>query len=158
MTDIPPSPLRRDCGRLAKALYALCATVSLLILLDSLGPWLVRRPDGAGLVAGLLGLIAPLAYMVGLARLARVLGLYAGHGRFAVTDALAGVGWALTAGAVFQTLAAPGLARLAGHGPGYWIGLDAATIALGALGIALVVFARLFRRAARMETELETIL
>ena len=162
MHDLVSSPtrLRRDCGRLARGLAILCLVVSGLILLESFGPWLVRRPDGGEVVARLIALVAPAAYMAGLWGLGRGLKLFAGHGRFvtAVADALNGVGWALAAGGVFQVAVAPGLEALSGHGPGYWIGLDPAAFALAALGLALVVLARLFRRAARLEAELETLL
>lgn len=161
MTNLPPlNRLRADCGRLARGLFILCLIVSGLILLESCGPWLVRRPDGGQVVARLINLVAPAAYMAGLWRLGRGLRLYADKGRFgaALADALGGVGWALVAGAVFQIAVAPGLSALSGHGPGYWIGLDPAAFALAPLGLALIVFARLFRRAARLEAELETIL
>ncbi|MEI9902989.1 MAG: DUF2975 domain-containing protein [Asticcacaulis sp.] len=150
--------MRRDCGRLAFALQALCVGLVLLILLESFGPWLVRHPDGPQVAIRLIGLVAPLVYLAGLWRLAGVLKIYATTGRFLAARALRGVGLALTAGGVFEVAVVPGLDALAGHGPGYVIGLDPAAIVLAALGVALLMFARLFKRAARMEAELETIL
>ncbi len=158
LENTPSNRLRSDCRQLARILTILCIVLSALILLDRLGPWLVHRPDAGEAGVRLIGLVAPAAYMAGLWRLARLLKAFAATGRFAAADALSGVGWALTAGGAFQTVAVPGLLTVIGHGPGYWIGLDAAAIALAALGLALLVFARLFRRAARMEAELETIL
>jgi len=163
MPDIAPSPaapdrLRRDCRRLAAVLQVSCVIVAMLVLLEATGPWLVRRPDAAHLTAGLTGLVAPGAYVAALWRLGGVLKVFAASGRFLAGTALNSVGWALAAGGAFQVLVAPALEKLMGADPGYWIGLDPAAVALAALGGALVTFARLFRRAARLEAELETIL
>ncbi len=155
-----PNRLRDDCRRLARGLVILCLVVSGLILLESLGPWLVRRPDAGIVVRRLIDLVAPAAYVAGIWRFGRVLRLFADNGRIvvAVAEGLNGVGWAVAAGGVFQVAVAPGLQTLSGHGPGYWIGLDPAAFALAALGLALLVLARMVRRAARLEAELETIL
>ncbi len=151
-------PLRRDCRRLALALHVLCIGLALLILLENFGPWLVRHPDGAQAAVRAIGVVAPLVYLAGLWRLAGVLNIYAVTGRFLAANALSGVGLALTAGGVFEVAVVPGLDALVGQGLGYILGLDPAAIVLAALGIALLMFARLFKRAARMEAELETIL
>jgi len=165
MSDTPSSPappdrLRRDCRRLAAVLPATCLILLALVVLEALGPWLVRRPDAGQITAGLTGLVAPAAYIAALWRLGMVLKIFGISGRF-VTGAgsvLRSVGWALAAGGGFQVLLAPALEKFAGRDPGYWIGLNPAAVALAALGLALVTFARLFRRAARLEAELETIL
>ena len=154
----PPNRLRADCHQVARILSVLCVAVSALIVLDACGPWLVHRPGAGVMIVRVIGLVAPAAYMTALWALGRVLKSFALTGRFAAAQALSRVGWALTAGGAFQILIAPGLDAALGHGPGYWIGLDPAAIAVAALGIALVVFARLFKRAARMEAELEGIL
>ncbi len=153
-----PGRLRQDCRRLALALYTVCSGLLVLIVLESFGPWLVRHPTGPQVAVRLINLVAPLVYMAGLWRLAHVLKIYGASGRFLAAEALGGVGMALTGGGVFQVALLPGLEALAGQGPGYVISLDPAAIVLAALGVALMMFARLFRRAARMEAELETIL
>lgn len=156
--DVTPSRLRQDCRKLSLVLQTLCIGLMLLILLESFGPWLVRHPTAPQVAVRCIGLVAPLAYMAGLWRLADVLRIYGASGRFLAVDALGGIGLALTAGGVFQIALAPGLEKLAGQGPGYVIGLDPAAIVLAALGLALMMLARLFRRAVRMEADLETIL
>ena len=162
IAETPPTPgkLRQSCQRAALAFAIACFVLTALILLDGFGPWLVHHPDGGQVAAKLIGLVAPAAYMTGLWRLGRALKSFAETGRFAaaVSNSLASVGWALLAGGVFQTALAPGLEALAHHGPGYLIGLDAAALVLAALGVALLIFARLFKRAGRMEAELDLIL
>ncbi len=157
-TELPPNRLRQDCRRLSFALHAVCGILALLIGLESFGPWLVHHPTGPQATVHLIGLVAPATYLAGLWRLARALRQYAVTGCFLAAEALGGVGLALTVGGVFQVALLPGLETLAGQGPGYIIGLDPAATVLAALGVALMMFARLFRRAARMEAELETIL
>ncbi len=159
-TLTPRSPLRSDCHRLANILPMVSIVLAVLIVLDTTGPWLVRWPGASQALARLITLVAPAAYVIALWRLGRVLKLFGDTGRLiaAAGKALGNVGWALAIGGAFQTLAAPALQTLTGHGPGYWIGLDSAAIALAALGLALVVLARIFNRAARLEAELDQIL
>ncbi len=152
--------LRLDCHRLARGFAAGCVAVAILLLLETFGPWLTRPPQAGQTGVALIDLVAPAAYLWGLWRLRAALAAFAAEGRFlaAFTGALRDVGVAFLAGGLFQTFAAPGLKLLAGHGPGYFISLDAAAIAVAAVGAGLWAMSRLFARAARMEAELEGIL
>ena len=107
-----------------------------------------------------IDLIAPGAYLSGLWGLAATLAAFARKGRFEtlLAHGLKGVGLALLFGGTFQTALAPGLKTLAGHGPGYILGLDAAAIIIAATGAGIWVISRLFRKAARQESELDGIL
>ena len=154
------TPLRRDCRRLAKVFFIACLVLGALMLLEGLGPWVFRRPDLGNIAVAIIDLVAPAAYLAGLWRLAVTLAAFARDGRFQtiLAGGLRGVGLALLFGGVFQTALAPELKTLSGHGPGYVIGLDAAAIVIAAIGAGLWAISRLFRKAARMETELEGII
>jgi hypothetical protein len=159
-TASPDTPLRRDCRRLAKAFFVACLLLAALLLLERFGPWLFRKPVKGDVVVAFIDLIAPGAYLAGLWGLAVTLAAFAQKGRFEtlLADGLKGVGLALLFGGTFQTVLAPGLKTLAGHGPGYILGLDAAAIIIAATGSGIWALSRLFRKAARLESELEGIL
>jgi hypothetical protein len=125
--------------------------------LETLGPWLVKPLVLPDLLLAVASLVAPATYILGLWRLGGVLKVFAREGRFvtAAFEALRGVGLVLALGAVFTIAIEPGLAILLGRSRGYFIGLSAADIALGLLGAMLCGFARLFRRAAELERELD---
>lgn len=153
----PRSPLQVQCGRLAGLAAAASLVLAALMGLETLGPWLVKPVVMADLLLSIASLVAPATYVFALWRLGRVLKAFAREGRFvaAAFQALRSVGLALALGAVFTLAVEPGLATLLGRSPGYLIGLSAADIALGLLGAMLWGFARLFRRAARLERELD---
>jgi hypothetical protein len=154
------TPLRRDCRRLAKAFFIGCLVLGVLVLLEGLGPWVFKRPDPGDISVTIIDLVAPAAYLAGLWRLAVTLSAFARDGRFqtVIAAGLRSVGLALLFGGLFQTAVAPGLKTLSGHGPGYVIGLDAADVVIAAIGAGLWAISRLFRKAARMESELEGII
>jgi hypothetical protein len=131
--------------------------LALLMALETLGPWLVKPPGVPDALIALASLVAPMTYAIGLWRVGMVLRTFAHEGRFvaAAFEALRGVGVVLALGAVFTIAIEPGLAILVGRGRGYLIGLGAADIALGLLGVMLWGFASLFERAARLETDLD---
>ena len=160
LDDPTPSRLRHDCRRMSLWAGPASGLLAALLALEAFGPWLAARPDGATVAAGLVDAVAPAAFLVGLWRLGVAFGRFAESGRFAaaLADGLRAVGLVLVLGGLFQTFAAPGLKIVAGRGPGYYVGLDAAAIVIAALGAALLVIARLLRRAAALEAELDTIL
>lgn len=153
----PRSPLQIQCGRLGGVAAAASIVLAGLMILETLGPWLVKPLVWPDLLLAAASLVAPATYALGLWRLGRVLKAFAQEGRFvsAAFEALRGVGLVLVIGAVFTVVIEPGLAILLGRSRGYLISLSAADIALGLLGAMLWGFARLFRRAARLERELD---
>jgi len=68
------------------------------------------------------------------------------------------VGATLAAGALAATFVVPPLQRALGADPGYWIAFDVAGVVLGALGLALAVIARVLRRAAAVQAELDEMI
>lgn len=91
-------------------------------------------------------------------------GLFAGLAREgpglrpAVTTALSRIGWALVGGAVTTFIAAPLVAFIETHHQGGWFGtFNTPALTLCLLGLALVVLARMLRRAAHLETRVEAL-
>lgn len=74
-----------------------------------------------------------------------------------VAPMLERVGLHLAAGGFIGVLLVPGALRLAGADPGYWIAFDISGWALGLLGLALRVIARVLRQASVLRTELDGI-
>ena len=75
----------------------------------------------------------------------------------AVTRMLHRVGIVLACGSAARVFLVPGLCRLLGFNPGYWIAFDAAGLVLGAIGLALEAIAAVLRHAAAIQTELDGI-
>ncbi len=165
--DVPaPTRLQRECRRLGRVTLIATPLLLALTILDRTGPLLAALITGHGGVdwrawaLAIIALVPTLIYLFGLWRTGTVLRAIGREGRFltAVGTTLRGVGLALALGALFQIAIAPALAKGLGDGPGYWIGLDSAAITLGLLGLVLMIFGRLFRRAARLEAELGEII
>ena len=150
-------PLRAQCGRLGAILAVFSFGLAGLIGLETMGPWLIKPVSARDAAVALVGLVSPLAYTLGLLSLSGVLKGFSREGRFvdSAFDALRSIGFALAIGAVVKIVVEPELAWWLGRSRGYFIGLDPGDIALGLLGAGLWVFARLFRRAARLEAELD---
>ena len=164
-TDPDPTTktrLQSECLRLGRATLIATPVLLALIVLDRTGALMVAMVAGRGGAGwrewglALVALVPAVIYLVSLWRIGTALRAIGREGRFvtAVAATLRGVGLALALGALFQIALAPMLDRALGHGPGYWIGLDSAAMTLGAVGLVLMIFARLFRRAARLEQAL----
>jgi Protein of unknown function (DUF2975) len=150
-------PLRAQCGKLGAILAVFSFGLAGLIGLETIGPLMVQPISARDAAVALVGLVSPLAYTLGLWSLSGVLRGFSREGRFvdSAFDALRSIGFVLAIGAVFKVIVEPELAWWLGRSRGYWIGLDPGDIALGLMGAGLWVFARLFRRAARLEAELD---
>jgi len=74
-----------------------------------------------------------------------------------MTRMLDRVGIVLACGSAIRILLVPGLCRLLGYDPGYWIAFDAAGIVLGAIGLSFRAIAGVLRHAAEIESELDGI-
>jgi hypothetical protein len=74
-----------------------------------------------------------------------------------MTRMLDRVGVLLASGAIARIAVVPGLCRLLGFNPGYWIAFDAAGLVLGAIGLALKAIAGVLRHASQIQSELDEI-
>jgi hypothetical protein len=74
-----------------------------------------------------------------------------------VTWMLDRVGLALALGAAARIFVVPGVCRLLGVNPGYWIAFDAAGLVVGATGLALRAIAGALRHASTIQSELNEI-
>lgn len=75
----------------------------------------------------------------------------------AITRMLERVGVVLACGAAARVFVVPGACRLLGFDPGYWIAFDAASMVLGAIGLALKAIAGVLRHASAIQSELDEI-
>lgn len=67
------------------------------------------------------------------------------------------VGLLLACGAAARIFLVPGACRLLGFDSGYWIAFDAASLVLGAIGLALKAIAGVLRHASTIQSELDEI-
>ena len=67
------------------------------------------------------------------------------------------VGIVLACGAAARICVVPGLCRLLGFDPGYLIAFDAASLVLGAIGLAFKALAAVLRHASTIQSELDEI-
>jgi hypothetical protein len=74
-----------------------------------------------------------------------------------VTRMLDRVGVVLACGAAARIAIVPGVCRLLGFDAGHWIAFDAASMVLGAIGLALKAIAGVLRHASTIQSELDEI-
>lgn len=74
-----------------------------------------------------------------------------------VTRLLDRVGVVLACGSAVRILIVPGACRLLGFDAGHWISFDAASMVLGAIGLALKAIAGVLRQASVIQSELDEI-
>jgi len=152
--------IARDARRLRGLTTLLVVGTALLLAWPVALSIVYRRVPGAW--ADWSELIAPLAYLWGLARLRgafAAIGVGALFGP-AVRRALTGLGIAMMVGATLEVVVIPNLLFWV-LGPGHGGGLlrfDVGAFATGAMGAGLVLIARLFAAAAEMSEELDAIL
>jgi hypothetical protein len=72
-----------------------------------------------------------------------------------LTRMLERMGLMLAIGACIAVFVVPGLSRLLGFDPGYFIAFDVSAMVLGCIGVTLRVLADVLRRAAELQTELD---
>jgi hypothetical protein len=74
-----------------------------------------------------------------------------------MTRMLDRVGIVLAGGSAVRIFLVPGVCRLLGFNPGHWIAFDAASLVLGAIGLALKAIAGVLRHASTIQSELDEI-
>ncbi|MFL6247380.1 MAG: DUF2975 domain-containing protein [Thermoanaerobaculia bacterium] len=74
-----------------------------------------------------------------------------------ITRMLDRVGVVLVCASAARILIVPGVCRLLGFNPGYWIAFDAAGMVLAAIGVALKAIAGVLRHASTIQAELDEI-
>ena len=159
--------LRARSRRLATiAAVAFVFLVSTL-LLETLGPGAVALLHGAvnaevarQTTDAAIAAFPAVFYLLGLWHARSALAALADGGLFAdaAAAALDRVGKALAAGAFVGVAIIPTLSKFFGDDPGYVLAFDIGAAVLGVLGLVLVLFADLFRRAGRLQSEMREII
>ena len=158
--------VRADARRLARAIGIAAVVLWALLILERFGaPALALVQQGAdaatlrGLAQPLIGIAPDIAYLVALHSIRGALASFARGEFFAptVTRMLVRVGALLAIGAFAGTFVVPLVERALGWSPGYWIAFDVSGLVLGAVGLALIVIARVLQRASAIESELDGI-
>jgi hypothetical protein len=158
--------IRADARRIARVIGVAVVALSVLLILERLGaPVLAVSRQGfdAGTLRGigtaLIAITPDVAYLVALHSIRGALASFARGEFFApiVTRLLARVGALLALGAFAATFVVPLVERALGWSPGYWIAFDVSGLVLGAIGLALIVIARVLQRASTIESELAGI-
>ena len=100
-----------------------------------------------------------LLFLVALWWVRDALGAFAGGAMFGASIArmLDRVGITLTCAAAVRIAVVPGVCRLLGFNPGYWIAFDAAAVVVAVLGLALKAIAGALHHAESIQTELDEI-
>jgi hypothetical protein len=159
--------LRAQARRLQRLTSVACAATVFLVLMESLGPIAVNASAGALLAQTLhalahasIAILPALFYLYGLWQVRCALAALAEGGLFAAAAAVAldRVGWALAIGGLVGVALVPTLSRLAGADPGYVLALDVGAVVLAMIGLALVLFADLFRRAEKLQNAMREII
>ena len=158
-----PDVIWRQSASLRTAITVLFVSLAALVVLERFGWIAVERaasPDvmrrlGVELVAA----VPEAFYLLALWWIRSALTSCAAGEFYApvVTRTLRRVGACVAIGAVLNVAVVPTLDRLLGASPGYWIALDVSGCVLGAIGLSLVILARVLDRARDLQTELDAI-
>ena len=158
--------IRRSSLGLRRGMTVLSVVLWVLLVLERFG-WMAVALGKDGLGAGFarhlaVQVVAALPEVLYLLALwwvrASIAGFASGdlYGT-AVTGMLRRVGATLGAGACLNVFVVPGMQRLLGEGPGYWIAFDVTGLVLAAIGLSLVIVARVLDNARAMKAELDEI-
>ena len=115
--------------------------------------------DVRALACEAVSAVPELLFVTALWWIAKALAEFSRGALFAksITRMLDRVGRAVAAGAAARILLVPGVCRLLGAGPDYWIAFDAASLVLGATGVALIAIAGALGHALTIQSELDEI-
>jgi len=148
--------LQRDAGRLHAGIGIFVGCLALLLLAERFGPFLAGRGAASIGVAAVLA-VPPAIYLIALWAVRPAFAAVRDGALFApaISASLTHVGLMLLIGAVLDVAVKPSALALLGAGPGYVIALDFASYAIGGIGVALMLLARLVARAAETKAELD---
>ena len=166
MTTQSPAEIQRHSVRLRTCVTLLCGGLIVLLVLERFGfalEELIRRGMNAKTL-GRLGAqtvqaLPEALYLLALWWIRQALAAI-GCGELygpAIRRMLDRVGLMLTLGGFSSVFLVPGLCRLFGYDPGFWIAYDVSALVLGTIGLALKVIADVLRHAAGVQAELDGI-
>jgi hypothetical protein len=156
--------IREKSARLRSVVTILFVSLAVLLLLERFGAVALSLHDKGFHGEPLRRLAFELAqacpeifYLTALWWIREALAAFA-RGEFyapTITRMLERVGIVLAAGACLNVFVLPGVARLLGFGPGYWIAYDVSALVLGAIGLSLTIIAHVLQRASALQAELD---
>lgn len=158
--------VQQSSAKLRRILSGLLVALALLVVLERFGAmaleFVLDGLDASSLQRFTLACVSTLPeglYLAGLWWIRQALAEFAAGKPYSSTTErmIDRVGTMLAAGALVSVLLVPGISRALGSGPGYLIAHDVAAVVLGATGLALKVIARVLRRAADIQAELDEI-
>jgi Protein of unknown function (DUF2975) len=149
--------------RFVTVLWTVCLT---LVILERFSAAVIKA-FGSGFAGEALRALACQAaaaipealFLLGLWWIRQALAAFSRGELFAIpmTRMLDRVGIVLACGSATRIFIVPGVCRLLGFDPGYWIAFDAAGLVLGAIGLALKAIAGVLRHASTIQSELDEI-
>lgn len=143
--------------RYVTALWIVCLTLVLLERFSAAGIHLFRSGAVREFACQVVSAIPEALYLVALWWIRDALAAFARGEWFAIpmTRMFDRVGIVLACGAAVRIFLVPGLCRLLGFDPGYLIAFDAASLVLGAIGLAFKALAAVLRQASAIQSELD---
>lgn len=162
----PTAEIQHRSARVRRFVTLLCGGLVVLLLLERFGSaleQLVRDGPGAKtfgrLAVQITNALPEAAYLLALWWTRQALAAIAQGELYgpAIRRMLDRVGLMLALGAFAGVFLVPGISRLLGYDPGYWIAYDVSALVLGAIGLSLKVIADVLRHAAGVQAELDGI-
>ena len=145
--------------RYVTVLWIICLTLVLLERFSAAGIQLFRSGAVREFGCQAVSAIPEALYLVALWWIRDALAAFSRGEWFAMpmTRMFDRVGVVLACGAAVRIFLVPGLCRLLGLDPGYLIAFDAASLVLGAIGLAFKALAAVLRQASAIQSELDGI-
>jgi Protein of unknown function (DUF2975) len=158
--------IQRHSARMRRFVTALLIVSVTLVVLERFSAATIHafRTDFAASALRALACQAAAAvpeglFLLALWRVREALAAFARGELFAppATRMLARVGTALACGSAVRIFLVPGACNLLGFPQGHWIAFDAASMVLGAIGLAFTAIAGVLRHASAIQSELDEI-
>ncbi|MCC6786628.1 MAG: DUF2975 domain-containing protein [Hyphomonadaceae bacterium] len=157
--------LKSRSRRLANLSVVACVVLAAFLLLETFGALTVASLHGEPVApqlfwSGAVSAAPACFYLWGLWQVRSALAAIGVGEMFApvAASAIERVGWALMIGGIVSVAVVPTLRRIVGDDPGYVLAFDVAGVVLSVVGLVLVLFADLFRRAAKLQAEMREII
>jgi hypothetical protein len=164
--ESPAAEIQRRSARVRRFVTLLCSGLIVLLVLERFGfavEQLARNgPDAktfGRLTVQTTQALPEAAYLLALWWIRQALAAIARGELYgpAIRRMLDRVGLMLALGAFVSVFLVPGICRLLGYDPGFWIAYDVSALVLGAIGLSLKVIADVLRHAAGVQAELDGI-